>query len=134
MKRLIPNRMCRLPAAFLLCAAYTAAFAQDDLPAVDTGKPPGVITAAPGTGKPDDAAAAGDHAGTTIFGERESPIGLYITPWRDAHAEKDIDRPARLLQEKPLPIDRVVFGREVEYYNALTAELKKKGIVTPEKP
>ncbi|MGH8447568.1 MAG: hypothetical protein ACREVL_20060, partial [Solimonas sp.] len=60
------------------------------------------------------------------------PYGLYFIPWREAKAEKDIDRPARLLQEKPVPIDRVVFNRQVEYYEVLAAELKKKGVVTPE--
>lgn len=59
-------------------------------------------------------------AGTTIVGERESPIGLYITPWRNAYAEQDIDRPARLLQVDMSPLDRDVFARQVEYYDALT--------------
>lgn len=68
-----------------------------------------------------------DDSGTTIVGERESPIGLYITPWRNAYSEQDIDRPARLLQVDVAPIDRTVFARQVEYYSALTeaAEAKK---------
>lgn len=61
-----------------------------------------------------------DDAGTTIVGERESPIGLYITPWRNAYSEQDIDRPARLLQVDMSLIDRDVFARQVEYYDALT--------------
>lgn len=61
-----------------------------------------------------------DEAGTTIVGERESPIGLYITPWRDAYSEQDIDRPARLLQVDMSPIDREVFARQTEYHKALT--------------
>ena len=60
-----------------------------------------------------------EDPGTTIVGERESPIGLYITPWRDAYSEQDIDRPARLLQVDMSPIDREVFARQVEYHNAL---------------
>ena len=59
-------------------------------------------------------------SGTTIVGERESPIGLYITPWRNAYSEQDIDRPARLLQVDMVPVDRDVFTRQVEYYDALT--------------
>lgn len=61
-----------------------------------------------------------EDGGTTIVGERESPIGLYITPWRDAYSEQDIDRPARLLQVDMSPIDREVFARQVEYHKALT--------------
>jgi hypothetical protein len=106
--------------AVLLSVSCATALAQDEMPAVS--QQPAAT-----------AADNGDASGTTIFGERESPIGLYITPWRDAHAERDIDRPARLLQEKPLPLDRIVFARQVEYYEALTAELVKKGIVTPER-
>lgn len=67
-----------------------------------------------------------DEAGSTIIGERESPIGLYITPWRNSYAEQDIDRPARLLQVDMSPVDRVVFGRQVAYYEALTAARAKK--------
>lgn len=69
--------------------------------------------------------------GTTIIGEQESPIGLFITPWRNAHAEKDIDRPARLLQEELLPIDQGVFVRQLEYYEALSGALRGKNVVTP---
>lgn len=73
-----------------------------------------------------------DDAGTTIVGERESPIGLYITPWRNAYAEQDIDRPARLLRVDMTPIDRDVFTRQVEYYEALTdAAAAKRGASTP---
>lgn len=61
-----------------------------------------------------------DDPGTTIVGERESPIGLYITPWRDAYSEQDIDRPARLLQVDMSPIDREVFARQTEYHKALS--------------
>ena len=67
------------------------------------------------------------EAGTTIVGDNsESPIGLYITPWRSSFAQKDIDRPARLLQEQMLPIDQAVFDRQVQYYDALTAAASKK--------
>ncbi len=69
---------------------------------------------------------AGITTGSNIVGERESPIGLYITPWRDAYAEQDIGRPARLLQVDMSPIDRDVFARQVEYHKALTAAADAK--------
>ncbi|WP_154662443.1 hypothetical protein [Solimonas flava] len=108
-----------------LLAASASASAQDEMPAIGGGGDKPVVA------KPETLTPHAEGGGTTIFGERESPIGLYIMPWRDARAEKDIDRPARLLQEKPVPIDRVVFNRQVEYYEVLAAELKKKGVVTP---
>lgn len=118
--------IARLSVALLLTAISSLALAQDEMPAVAGDANTAIVE------RPDRDSPAANKPGTTIFGERESPIGLYITPWRDAQAEKDIDRPARLLQEKAVPIDRTVFDRQVEYYDVLTAELKKKGIVTPE--
>ena len=77
-----------------------------------------------------------DESGTTIVGERESPIGLYITPWRNAFAEQDIDRPARLLQIEMTPVDRDVFARQVEYHKALSAaaDAKVAPAAAPVKP
>lgn len=100
----------------------------DEQPAVSTsiGAAP-VIQAAP-SARPSSAAgkAGGTDSGTNIIGELESPIGLYITPWRNATAEVDIDRPARLLSVQLEPLDRRVFARQVEYYEALTAAQKAK--------
>lgn len=72
--------------------------------------------------------------GTDIIGERESPIGLFITPWKDSGAETELERPARLLQEELLPIDEDVFVRNLEYYGALSGALKNKNAVTPPVP
>jgi len=60
------------------------------------------------------------RSGTSIVGERESPIGLYITPWRKSAPEQDIDRPARLLDETIEPLDPDVFRRQTEYHHTLT--------------
>ena len=81
---------------------------------------------------PKTGAPKGPSAGTTIIGERESPIGLYIMPWRESRPEQDMDRPARLLQEKLLPLDEDVFVRQIEYAQALSGALKSKGLVTPQ--
>lgn len=64
--------------------------------------------------------------GTTIVGERESPIGLYITPWRNAAPEKELDRPARFLDEALMPLDPEVFRRQLEYYNTITDHLRSR--------
>lgn len=58
--------------------------------------------------------------GTNIFGDKESPIGLYITPWKNAYAEKGLDRPARLLDEAVEPIDPGTFRRQMEYYQTIS--------------
>lgn len=102
------------------------ALAQDEQPAVGGGiriPQPATEADKPRESKPSD--------GTNIIGERESPIGLYIMPWRDSRAEADLDRPARLLQEKLVPLDEDVFLRQIEYHTALSNALKQKGTVTP---
>lgn len=94
--------------------AKAAAPDSDDQPALDT------------TAK-SSATSSGSGLGTTVItGEGESPLGLYLTPWRDSRPEKDIDRPARLLQEDMRPIDKDVFERQVEYYDALSGAAKRK--------
>lgn len=67
-----------------------------------------------------------DREGTTVVGDRESPIGLYITPWRNEVPEAALDRPARFLEEQLLPIDADVFRRQLEYYNTITAHLRAR--------
>lgn len=89
--------------AFALALLATPAWAQT---APDTATPP----AADSTAKPDD----------------DTPIGLFITPWRNEIAGRSEDRPARLLQADLSPIDKVVFERQVEYYDALEAHAAKK--------
>lgn len=67
-----------------------------------------------------------DSAGTTVVGDRESPIGLYITPWRNDAPEAALDRPARFLEEQLLPLDADVFRRQIEYYNTITSHLRPR--------
>lgn len=52
----------------------------------------------PDAGIPKKPAAGGVTAGTTIVGEQESAIGLYLTPWKDEHAAV-MSRPPALLDE-----------------------------------
>ncbi|WP_439638959.1 hypothetical protein [Nevskia sp.] len=67
-----------------------------------------------------------DGIGTTIVGEQEAPIGLYITPWKDDYAERGLDRPARLLDEAMEPIDPATFRRQIEYYETITEYRRKQ--------
>lgn len=112
--------------AAVILAHPAIAGAQDEMPAIG-GMPQ--VTPSPTNPTPGKTQTA--SPGTTIIGERESPIGLYIMPWRESRPEQDMDRPARLLQEKLLPLDEDVFVRQIEYAQALSGNLKAKGLVTP---
>ncbi len=59
--------------------------------------------------------------GATIVGDRELPIGLYISPWRSANPEAEFARPARQLDVRPELLDPEVFARQIEYHDALDA-------------
>ena len=106
---------CALCIAAGTVLAWSPAYAQDDngtaaqAPAAATGP----AEPAPTTG--------GDTVGTVIHGDRESPIGLYLTPWKNEHAERSLDRPPQFLEEEMTPIDPKVFRRQIEYYDTITA-------------
>ncbi len=105
-----------------LCASVLA-----QEPAVDTSAAPAVDTSRRLQQPPSSSATAPTNSGTTIVGERESPIGLYIMPWRNSGPEQGIDRPARLLEEEALPLDPGTFRRQLDYYSALTAHKQAIG-------
>ena len=136
-----------IPGLLALLALLPGALAQaqdekpalpDDMPAVQTDVPEqnrtGDLGAPPSADTPVAPTAAPQvlpGAGTTVVGEREAPIGLYIMPWRQSQAEGGLDRPARLLDEALLPLDPEVFRRQVEYHRALTDHLERTGRATP---
>ena len=95
-------------------------------PAVPTYVPPAPAASTPAPAARSAAPASGGdaEAGTTIIGDHESPIGLYLTPWKNEYAERGMDRPARIVQETLGPIDQDVFHRQVEYYDTITAYRK----------
>lgn len=107
----------------------------DDMPAVQTDFPEPRRAPAPAAADTPIAPTAAPQvlhgAGTTVVGEREAPIGLYIMPWRQSQAEGGLDRPARLLDEELRPLDPEVFRRQVEYHRALSEHLEKTGRATP---
>lgn len=61
-----------------------------------------------------------DLEGTTITGSQELPKALHIVPWKSPQAG-DLDaRPMNSLVDEILaPIDRDVFLRELEYFEAV---------------
>lgn len=61
-----------------------------------------------------------DLEGTTITGNQELPKALHIVPWKSADAGELAARPMNSLVDQILaPIDRDVFLRELEYYEAV---------------
>lgn len=111
------SRRAACTALLLALSAAGPLAAQNEGPAVDTR------TASPASSE-----------GTNIVGDRESPIGLFIMPWRESAAQADMDRPARLLQADMLPIDEPVFVRQIEYHRALSGALENRNEVSPNVP
>jgi len=61
-----------------------------------------------------------DLEGTTITGNQELPKALHIVPWKSPEAGDLAARPMNSLVDEILaPIDRDVFLRELEYYQAV---------------
>lgn len=60
---------------------------------------------------------------TTVTGNRELPKVLYIVPWKKADLGNLPGQPFNtLLDEALAPVDREVFRREVDYYQAIAAK------------
>jgi len=61
-----------------------------------------------------------DLEGTTITGSQELPKALHIVPWKPAQTGELAARPMNSLVDEILsPVDRDVFLRELEYYEAV---------------
>ena len=69
---------------------------------------------------PAQAADQVDLEGATITGSQELPKALHIVPWKSSEAGDLAGRPLNSLVDEILaPIDRDVFLRELEYYEAV---------------
>ena len=111
-----------------LLALPTCVAAQDEMPALPDEQP---AIATEQLEPPRAGAVEKARSGTTVIGDQESPIGLYIMPWRQSQSQAGLDRPARLLDEALLPLDPEVFKRQVEYHRALTEPLENSGRAAP---
>ena len=131
MKRL-SSRAC----ALALLGWTACAWSQDEVPALPDEQP-AISTEEPALAPEPEAAPQKPggvqkaRTGTTVIGEQEAPLGLYIMPWRQSQAQAGLDRPARLLDEALVPLDPEVFKRQVEYHRALSEHLEKTGKSTP---
>ena len=99
--------------------------AQDETPAVQTTQPAPAVHHRARRSAPAPAAGTGvaegsdETPGTTLIGDRESPLGLYLTPWKNEYAERGMDRPPQNFQESMAPVDPKVLDRQRDYYDAI---------------
>lgn len=96
--------MKRVVVAGLLYGFAAAASGQGEQPAVDTRA----------------SKVAADELGTTIVGEEESAIGLYIMPWKEESAS-DLDRPPSLYRLPTETAPASAVQRQTEFYEAHAA-------------
>jgi len=90
--------------------------------------------AAPATGRARGKGAADrvDLDTTTVTGNRELPKVMYVVPWKHSDIGDLIGRPANsLLDEVLAPVDRNVFRREVQYYQALKPDTAPAAATSP---
>lgn len=89
----------------------------------EAGEPRAATSAMPSAGARPRSKNATDHVEldtTTVTGNRELPKVMYVVPWKRSDIGDLIGRPANsLLDEVLAPVDRSVFRREVQYYQAL---------------
>ena len=131
----ITSRFAILTAAMALSAAHPCLAQESTLVAPEApAKAPGPVKQASSAqaeaGEPraatsesrkgKNAADRVDLDTTTVTGNRELPKVMYVVPWKRSDIGDLIGRPANsLLDEVLAPVDRNVFRREVQYYQAL---------------
>ena len=81
---------------------------------------PAAAAAPPAEAPAVDTMQQAGEAGTTIVGERDSDVGLYLTPWKEEHPD-NVDPPPSLLDEPPQPVDAHAFSRQVRDASTITA-------------
>jgi hypothetical protein len=119
------------PQAEQQAAAARAAAVEQAEPAV---KAPSAARPRKPAGKAD--AAVAEKAGkaidrleldtTQITGNRELPKVMVIVPWKRSDIGDLVGRPVNSLVDEALqPVDREVFRREVDYFNALAPDRAK---------
>lgn len=106
---------------FLVLFPVAIVLGQDDKPAAPDDPNANVAAA-----KPADAGDAGGDepkmvSGMSVLGNKEAPMSLFIVPWKvsELGAETSL---SRTLNERPAPVDREVFRREVAFYEVSTGK------------
>ncbi len=68
-----------------------------------------------GAGRPAAAAAEKQMSGMSIVGNDEAPTSLYIVPWKRSELGAGTTM-RRMLTERPDPVDREEFVRQLDLY------------------
>lgn len=56
-------------------------------------------------------------AGTTILGDQDAAVGLFLAPWKE-ETRGELSRPPGLQDHSPAPIDAASYARATQYYAA----------------
>lgn len=69
----------------------------------------------------DEQSKAKELSGMSIVGNDEAPKSLYIVPWKSSEigAEASLNT---MLNEGDVPVDRVVFKRQLDFYRVSTGK------------
>lgn len=102
--------------AALLLMAVPAAYGQDDeAPAEDAETPEDAAEPVAEPGGPKTL------SGMSILGNEEAPKSLVIIPWKSSEIGADLGLDDSL-NERPEPVDREVFLRELAFYEIRAGE------------
>ncbi|TGU75297.1 hypothetical protein E4633_06325 [Geomonas terrae] len=103
---------------FLVLFPVAIVLGQDDKPAAPDDPNANVAVAKPAD--PGDAEPK-MVSGMSVLGNKEAPMSLFIVPWKvsELGAETSL---TRTLNERPAPVDREVFRREVAFYEVSTGK------------
>jgi hypothetical protein len=63
---------------------------------------------------------AKELSGMSIVGNDEAPVSLFIVPWRSSEIGVETNF-NMMLNDGDMPVDRVVFTRQLEFYQISTA-------------
>jgi hypothetical protein len=67
----------------------------------------------------DNGSAAKELSGMSIVGSDEAPKALYIVPWKSSEIGVETNL-SMMLTERAVPVDRVVFMRQLDFFEVST--------------
>jgi hypothetical protein len=66
-------------------------------------------------------------SGMSVLGNNEAPKALVIVPWKSSQIGDGIGV-VESLSNRPMPVDRDVFGRELDYYYIRSGDTSPDGV------
>jgi hypothetical protein len=111
--------MKRTAIALAFALIVPPVLAQDEAgsePAAETATDAAVVAAAAPPAQP----GVRSMSGMSILGNEEAPKSLVIVPWKSSKRGDGLDV-SNVLDERPRPVDKEVFARELRYYELRTS-------------